>query len=438
MKSNPIAVFSKDNGNSDYYRIPSIIKTNSGILVCACDERYFSEKDYPNRTDKVVKRSLDQGKTWSQPIYAVKSLGKDLTATSIATDPCLLYDDEKNIIYMIYTHTPHGIGILNAKKGKGVTNSNQIILTNNNKNFYLEHNKIYNMDKTPTDYIVNNNGDVFLLDKYLGNIYTYTSEFKEYPTYYLYITQSFDEGLTWTIPKCLNGQVKLDIFSFIGAGPGIGLKLKDNLHKGRLLFPIYYNTTNKPPLCMSSALIYSDDNGDTWKLGNAPISSKTIFGFNVNPYYHPDCLNTTECQFVELDNGIIRVFLRNHSLKRFVAMADSLDGGISWENFKYNKNLIHPICQHSIIKIHDKNEEVLVFVNSADKKRRINGTIRLSYDGGNTFKYSRIIKEGEFVYSSIVELDNHNIGILYEPSTLHHTIEYTEVSLDWIKGMENG
>ena len=57
-------VFSRATGNADNYRIPSVVCTKDGTLVAACDERFFTAADNPNRIDKVVRISTDGGYSW--------------------------------------------------------------------------------------------------------------------------------------------------------------------------------------------------------------------------------------------------------------------------------------------------------------------------------------------------------------------------------------
>ena len=80
--------------------------------------------------------------------------------------------------------------------------------------------------------------------------------------------------------------------------------------------------------------------------------------------------------------------------------------------------------------------EVTLFLNAADAKARRNGVIRLSYDYGETFEYSSLIKQGEFVYSCMVWLGDGKIGVLYEENTQHEEINFITVTLDEIKSGE--
>ena len=56
-------VFGKATGRANNYRIPSVITTKHGTVVACADERFFSAADFPNRIDKVLRRSEDGGRT---------------------------------------------------------------------------------------------------------------------------------------------------------------------------------------------------------------------------------------------------------------------------------------------------------------------------------------------------------------------------------------
>lgn len=93
-------------------------------------------------------------------------------------------------------------------------------------------------------------------------------------------------------------------------------------------------------------------------------------------------------------------------------------------------DLPQPICQLSVITLKDG---AVVFLNPASEAKRENGVVRLSYDGGKTFPYSRVLKEGPFVYSSLAELPDGTIGALYEPDLECRDIDFVKFTVDWIK-----
>lgn len=415
-------IFGKDFGNAGNYRIPSIIRTKKNTLVACADERYFTGADNPNRIDKVVRRSSDNGVTWDAQIVAVKEFGESKMFASAAIDPALLYDAENDVIYMLYVHTPSTVGILHSKKGIGFDAAGRKRVTVNKKTAYIyEDGTVRTANGRDTGYSVSD-GIVEKDGTVIGDIYTGNCEVKELETFFLFISKSTDDGLTWSKPVCINEQVKAKYMSFIGACPGVGIKISKGKHAGRLVFPIYYNTVSIG-LSLSSCVIYSDDGGATWKRGKSPNDGRRHGIFKLSSRFVGDFDMITESQVIELPDGSLRMFMRNHSGKRLITMADSYDGGATWKNYRFNPVLTHPICQISAINAQHNGREVTLVCNAADKKKRINGTVRLSYDYGETFESSARVKDGEFVYSSMVQTADGDVFMLYEGCTEHETIE---------------
>ena len=112
-------VFGKATGRANNYRIPSVVTTKHGTIVACADERFFSAADFPNRIDKVVRRSEDNGRTWQAQIAAVEEVGESKNHGSLAIDPSLLYDAEQDKIYMLWAQTPTHIGIIHAHRRTG-------------------------------------------------------------------------------------------------------------------------------------------------------------------------------------------------------------------------------------------------------------------------------------------------------------------------------
>ena len=239
MALNVQTVFARQFGRADNYRIPSVIRTKAGTLVAAADERFFTARDNPNRIDKVVRRSTDNGETWGEQIVVCEEVGESKNDGSAAIDPCMLYDESTNTIHMIYSHTPSGIGILNSKKGTGQDKDGNLYLFEGKKRYTLKNGKVYYDGLEDKDYKVTDTGEIFFKGAYAGNYKLNMGKLKELATSYLYITSSSDDGLTWTKPVNLNYQVKEEYMSFIGAGPGVGIVVKEGKYNGRLIFPIY-------------------------------------------------------------------------------------------------------------------------------------------------------------------------------------------------------
>lgn len=431
-----IKLFAPDtSGPSDFYRIPSMVTTKNGVTVACADARYYTGNDNPNRIDKVVRRSFDSGKSWSEYILAVKEYGKEKMKSSAAIDPILTYVPERGRIYMHYCHTPAGIGILNCKRGVGENSlGDREIEGKKGERLFIKDGILYTEKGEKTELEVSSEGDVTLKGEIVGNIYT-GDNYREFGTSTLMMCFSDDDGLTWSKPVSLNLQVKKKYMSFIGPGPGNGIVISKGRYKGRIIVPVYYGT-KKWPLCLSCCVIYSDDNGESWKMGNTPNNTRKIHGIRANHFFITNSKMLTESQVIEQEDGTLKCFMRNHEARRSVAVAYSKNGGESWENFRFEDSLPQPICQLSVLKIEGGEKPLVVFLNPADRKNRRCGTVRLSEDDGETFPYSRVLKEDEFVYSSLTLLPDGKIGALFEPDLECKQIWFTKFSLDWIKGLE--
>lgn len=424
------SLFSRETGNADNYRIPALITAGNRVIAVA-DERFFTAGDNPNRIDKVIRISDDSGNTWGKQSTIVEEVGESKLRSSAAIDPALLYASATDTLFLLYSHTPAGIGILNSRQTTGYTQKGQTLI-GNGKKYYIKDHRIYRSDDTATDWSIDDHGYVRdSVNTVLGNVRAGDFVLREEPTSYLMLTRSTDGGVTWDTPVCLNQQVKKPNWGFIGAGPGIGIEVKQGKYKGRLVFPIYYGTHRFPPACNAAAL-YSDDNGLTWKIGEAYRPDHREWRFNPNLLRYD--LWLTESQIVETPEGDLMAFIRNHNKCRRIATAISKDGGATWSDYRYRQELPHPICQISAIAFKEGDKNCVVTCNAADEKRRVNGVVRLSEDGGLTFPYSRTLWDGEFVYSSIARLPDGSIGIACERSTKHETIEFVKFGLDWIKG----
>lgn len=419
----PIIIFDKSSGNADNYRIPSIVATSSGRLVASADERYFTARDNPNRIDKVVRTSDDGGITWNKQVTAVKTIGEDKMHSSAAIDPATLYDDGQNVIFMLYSYTPAGIGILNCNAGSGLRGGKQRVVKGI-CNYHVVNGELTHKGK-PIGVQVDEEGNLSCG----GNIFTASSPYKAYGTSYLMLTTSSDGGDSWTKPVCLDDMVKSNRMHFIGSGPANGIKLKNGKYAGRLVFPVYYGL-GKLPMSLTCAAIWSDDGGKTWSIGQTP-PIKGRFP-KKSPWIIPDPLMTTESQIVELPNGDLAVFMRNHNKKRRIMRAISKDGGATWSYPEFIEDLPHCICQITAIGFEYEGEFLIACVNASSTKKREHGVIKISKDLGKTFPYSLTITEGEFVYSSAVYMGNGEIALVYEDNTQHEDIKFTVINVNEI------
>lgn len=444
MNLEMIDLFTPGMSGSSAYRIPAIIETKNGVIIAANDARIVSQRDNPNKINNTIRRSHDGGKTWEEIYTTVSFEGEGLSGPS-AIDSSIMQDKETNTIWITYCHSPGGIGCRNSEMGSGfdeegrrilINGARQVFYVGENTNVYLQNSE----EQTP--YIIDSKGLVYLDGKHTGNIYQKFDELDEMnlfevPTCFLQMIKSDDDGETWSEPIELNVQVKEEWMRFIGPGPGIGIQLENGKYKGRLILPIYYtNAANY----FSCAVIFSDNHGETWSLSESPNDNREMIAedFSAEELGKASTrYELTESQAIELSNGDVVLYMRNHFGNGKVAKAISKDGGLSWGNLVFDESLINPVCQFSIIKYnHPSKKDCLIFLGPNSETERINGTIRMSEDGGETWPYEKLIAEGPFMYSSMTQLNDGSIGIIYEcedSATGYVKSSYTTVTIDDIK-----
>src|SRR6185437_7400200 len=90
----------------------------------------------------------------------------------------------------------------------------------------------------------------------------------------------------------------------------------------------------------------------------------------------------------ELSNNKLMMNSRNQRgdiRARIVSI--SSDGGATWDTTYFDKTLIDPVNEGSILTVGSKDgKNIVAFCNAADTKNRNNLTLRVSYDDGKTWK----------------------------------------------------
>lgn len=220
------------------------------------------------------------------------------------------------------------------------------------------------------------------------------------------MTYSKDDGRTWAKPFDITKDTKAEGWGWYATGPGVGIQMTRGRYKGRMVIPCDHREMRDGKWIKLSHVFYSDDHGETWKLGGSVAD------------------HTDECQVVELHDGRLMINMRNYwkadggqdelGGKRAVAISD--DGGESWQPHSFDSTLIEPICQASFIKHSNDTfrRPPLLFSNPASTNRRQAMTVRVSTDDGQTWPVARVIEPGPAAYSCLTVLPDRSIGCLYE------------------------
>lgn len=243
------------------------------------------------------------------------------------------------------------------------------------------------------------------------------------------MTSSTDDGKTWSKPREITATTKAKDWNWYATGPGNGIQLTRGKYKGRLVIPCDHRV-KEPQVTKEnkgawqhagrSHVIYSDDHGQTWKLGGS-----TDFAMN-------------ECAVVELTDGTLMLNSRSYRGKACRGISLSKDGGETWQPTTDDPALVESVCQASLIRYswpttqaRSASEGILIFSNPAVAKGRDHLTIRLSDDDGKTWPKSRLLCEGSSAYSSLAVLPSGEIGVLYERDNYKH-LTLARFNIEWV------
>ena len=216
------------------------------------------------------------------------------------------------------------------------------------------------------------------------------------------IYRSRDHGKTWTTEKVT---IKPDRNGWLGTSyccdPGITLRYGEN--KGRLLLPAqvfvgpvsldgsrtYLNKGQGRKFFAKrySNALYSDDGGKTWT--------------HSGPFPIP---GTSEPGLVELRDGSIYYNARTHCRTGNKIIGRSKDGGETWIDAREDDELFDGPpddygCKGALVRLPFEDRDVLVFSAPGRRDKRDDITVWLSFDRGESWPVSRVVKEGPGNYT---------------------------------------
>ena len=341
-------IFKSGSEGYNTFRIPSIITTDSGVVLAFAEGRKNSSSDSGD-IDLVLKRSTDGGKTWGDLIVIRDD------STNVCGNPSPVIDRKTGKIFLLSTWN------------RGDDTESEII----------------NMTSVDTRRV--------------------------------YVMNSIDEGLSWSKPIEITDKVKKPNWTWYATGPVHGIQIREGSKKGRMIIPCDHIEANTKKYY--SHIIYSDDGGSSWNIGGTTPQDQV-----------------NECSVAEIGKGKLILNMRNYDrtqMNRKISISN--DYGESWGDIYDDKALVEPICQASILRYSFKGygRNDLLFINPADKNKRLNMTLRLSNDLGRTWKAEFILHEGPSAYSDITKLRNGNVGCLFEAgkNSPYEGIVYREVDV---------
>ncbi|WP_052849350.1 sialidase family protein [Streptomyces avicenniae] len=247
-----------------------------------------------------------------------------------------------------------------------------------------------------------------------------------------FLSFSDDDGATWSEPRDLGAELRPDDWnSWYATGPLHGIELRHGEHAGRLLFTVNGETYAGGRITANhAALAYSDDGGDSWRLGAVdswPVAADGTFR-----------QKPSESAVAELPDGSVYVNGREDRGTdlghRTWAMSE--DGGGSFAApFRALPDLYTPQVQGSLLQL--PGSDRLLFAAPSDPDRRRSMMIRSSWDGGRTFDSvdrGAPVTDDWSGYSDMVATAEGVVGLLYEGGAVdaRDEIRFARFGEDWL------
>jgi len=205
--------------------------------------------------------------------------------------------------------------------------------------------------------------------------------------------RSSDGGETWSKPRDITAMLGSGGYTTV-FGSGEGIQLRRGSHAGRLVVPGGFQNR------WGNRSFYSDDHGVTWRVGEIAPRDR-VKGLNVR----------LENKVAELADGTLVQNVR-HTPERVRAF--SKDGGQTWTPQEVDRGLPAVSCNGSLLCVQDEAGRDVLLCSVPAGPRRTHGTVYASTDGGRTWPRRAMLVESEFAYSSLVELQDGRIALVYE------------------------
>ncbi len=221
---------------------------------------------------------------------------------------------------------------------------------------------------------------------------------------------SIDNGRSWSDPTNITQQTHRphgpNNWRSYANTPGHALQITQGKYKGRIYIAANHSAGEPKPRFEDYQAhgFYSDDHGNSFRLSE----SVTIPGSN-------------ESTAAELSGNRLMLNSRNQKgdiRARIVSI--SKNGGATWDSSYFDRQLIDPVCEGSLLNIGwKKGKTTLAFCNPASENRRDSLTIRFSFDEGRSWTKSILVDKtsgtGDHqAYSDLVQLKKKIIGVLFE------------------------
>lgn len=215
-----VELFTGGRNNVSQYAIPSLVTTRKGTLIAVCDARVDKPGDAPNNIDLVMKRSFDNGKSWTAQKTIVDFPGNDAAA-----DASMVVDEQTGVIWLAYDYAmvdPQGqlgriirIHIIKSSDD-GATWSKPVDIS------YLTRGRSFWLQNAPGRGLYTK-GDVIIFP-----MYTISGDFNHPKQKQTVLIISKDHGRSWSMSNGVgDNNVEAQVASLSGGGIIVNMRRPD-------------------------------------------------------------------------------------------------------------------------------------------------------------------------------------------------------------------
>ncbi|WP_109693883.1 sialidase family protein [Chitinophaga deserti] len=190
--------------------------------------------------------------------------------------------------------------------------------------------------------------------------------------------------------------------------PGHAMQFADGKFKGRIFVAANHSsgTPDREFKDYQAHGFYTDDHGKTFHL------SETVSTPGGN-----------EAMAAQLKGDRMVMNIRNQrGDERSRIIAESSDGGATWDTTFFDRQLPDPVCQGAVLSVGSARKRILLFCNNADTVQRNNLVLRVSRNDGKSYYKSIPIanrpdnprRNSHTAYSDLVANGKKKVGILFE------------------------
>lgn len=468
--------FAKGTAGSANFRAPAMITMDNGSIL-AVAEADWDGTARKNGTDIAASVSSDGGNTWqnySFPFYFPDSEGYKASGAATFTAPSVMEGPDGKVYCFVNAFPAGGMDIAEHNHGSGYIDAGgaerYLALTDDWETsgsaapgddltaypYYIgafagdgdaSYAPVKNRsDNTDTAYYVDawynlyeKSGESYEPMMCQGNtavqqnVFYEDSKFHVYKIGYTWMVASEDYGKTWGSPRNITDQVSFgdtkNEVRLISTGRGITTQ-----ESGDIVLGIHYHGPHMAEgMKIGTGVISSSDNGRTW----AYADGETIQNTND--------VDAGQNKLVELSDGTLRMFFSNTQSKiSYIDAKKGSDGTYVFEEERVATDALlkdsnASRCNLSAISYSKEvNGRQMILVSAPKGPQRADGRIfafLVKNDAEKTMELASEFKipdtAGSFEYSSMTELEDGSIGLLWESkaSEAEYAVQYRRLGI---------